>query len=150
MYAIHGGLQGNVLLALYKMRNLYKEKKAFYRCTRFLPIDVTYLRFFFVLIPVMNSRDLFFRCRTINHKTRFETDSSIYTIPFVQCLFRSSNALAQYTMASSKSPLNCSFSSFTSSLKPGASISTLFCGSVPSTKASTSPPPNPKAFNPLG
>lgn len=57
---------------------------------------------------------------------------------------------AQYTIASSKRPLNCSFSSSTSSLNPGANISTLFCGSVPSTNVSISPTSNPNAFKPLG
>ena len=57
---------------------------------------------------------------------------------------------SQYVMASSNNPLNCSFSSFTSSLKIGANINTLFCGSVPSINASISPPLNPIPCKPLG
>ena len=51
MYAIHGGPTGECFICPLQSAKLYKEKKASHNCTRFLPIDVTYLRVFFVLFP---------------------------------------------------------------------------------------------------
>jgi hypothetical protein len=56
----------------------------------------------------------------------------------------------QYSIASSNRPRSCSLSSLTSWLKFGASISTRFCGIVPSTRSSMWPSVNPKGLKPRG
>ena len=91
MYAIQGGLQGNVLLALYKLRSYIKKKEGLLQLHKIS----TYRRNIFTILLCIVSRDELswsvFQM-SYKHKTKIENDSSIHTIPFVQCFFRSIHA----------------------------------------------------------
>ena len=68
MYAIQGGFIGECFTCPLQTAKLYKEKKAFYNCTRFFTISRYILTILLYNVPVANSRDMFFRCRTITRR----------------------------------------------------------------------------------